>query len=110
MSVHNQILTDATNNKEVKVQRSSRRAGRAAHASLATQMDAFFRDRKPDLVILSADWLEYARPPRFDGMIADIKQTISQLNATGIPVVLLGPAVQFRNRLPSVLMRAHLRH
>ena len=91
------------------MQRSSRRAGRAAHASLATQMDAFFRDRKPDLVILSADWLEYARPPRFDGMIADIKQTISQLNATGIPVVLLGPAVQFRSRLPSMLMRAHLR-
>jgi peptidoglycan/LPS O-acetylase OafA/YrhL len=77
--------------------------------SLAAQIGAFFRDRKPDLVILSADWLEYARPPRFDGMIADIKQTISQLNATGIPVVLLGPAVQFRSRLPSMLMRAHLR-
>src|SRR5712671_5820051 len=72
-------------------------------------MDAFFRDRKPDLVILSADWLEYARPPRFDGMIADIKQTIAQLNTSGIPVVLLGPAVQFRSRLPSMLMRAQLR-
>ena len=27
----------------------------------ATQMDAFFRDRKVDLVIISADWLEYGR-------------------------------------------------
>jgi hypothetical protein len=74
-------------------------------------MDAFFRDgRKPDLVLMSADWLEYSRPPRFDGMIADIKQTISRLNELGIPVVLLGPAVQFRARLPSMLMRAYLRH
>ncbi len=73
-------------------------------------MNAFFGDHKPDLVILSADWLEYARPPRFDGMIADLRQTIAQLNGLGIRVVLLGPAVQFRARLPSMLMRAQLRH
>jgi peptidoglycan/LPS O-acetylase OafA/YrhL len=84
--------------------------GNASCRSFAVQMDAFFWDRKPDLVILSADWLEYARPPRFDGMIADIRQTISQLNERGVPVVLLGPAVQFRSRLPSILMRANLRH
>jgi SGNH domain (fused to AT3 domains) len=42
-------------------------------------------------------------------MIADLRQTISQLNGSGVPVVLLGPAVQFRSRLPSMLMRAHLR-
>ncbi len=77
--------------------------------SFAGQMVAFFMDRKPDLVILSADWLEDARPPRFDGMIADLRQTISTLDGLGIPVVLLGPAVQFRSRLPSMLMRAHLR-
>ncbi len=73
-------------------------------------MDAFFADRKPDLVVLSADWLEYARPPRFEGMIADLRQTISGLNGSGIAVVLLGPALQFKARLPSMLMRAHLRH
>jgi hypothetical protein len=84
--------------------------GTASCRSFAGQMDAFFRDRKPDLVILSADWLEYARPPRFDGMIADLRQTISQLNGAGVSVMLLGPAVQFRSRLPSMLMRAHLRH
>jgi peptidoglycan/LPS O-acetylase OafA/YrhL len=84
--------------------------GTASCRSFATQMDAFFRDRKPDLVVLSADWLEYARPPRFDGMIADLGLTISRLNSLGVPVVLLGPAVQFRTRLPSMLMRAHLRH
>jgi peptidoglycan/LPS O-acetylase OafA/YrhL len=84
--------------------------GNSSCRNLAAQMEAFFRDRKPGLVILSADWLEYARPPRFDGMIADLRQTIAQLNAAGIAVVLIGPAVQFRSRLPSMLMRAQLRH
>jgi peptidoglycan/LPS O-acetylase OafA/YrhL len=83
--------------------------GSAPCHRFAGQLDAFFRDRKPDLVILSADWLEYARPPRFDGMIADLEQTVSQLNGLGVAVVLLGPAVQFRSRLPSMLMRAQLR-
>jgi hypothetical protein len=83
--------------------------GTAACRDFATQMDGFFATHKPDLVILSADWLEYSRPPRFDGMIADLRQTIAKLNGQGMPVVLLGPAVQFRSRLPSMLMRAHLR-
>ena len=81
--------------------------GTASCRGFAAQMQAFFADRKPDLVIMSADWLEYARPPRFDGMIADLKETIARLNASGIRVVLLGPAVQFRSRLPSMLVRAH---
>jgi peptidoglycan/LPS O-acetylase OafA/YrhL len=83
--------------------------GIASCRRFAAQMDAFFRVRKPDLVIMSADWLEYARPPRFDGMIADVKQSISRLGELGIPVVLLGPPVQFKARLPSMLARAHLR-
>jgi hypothetical protein len=72
-------------------------------------MDSFFQGAKPDLVIISADWLEYARPPRFDGMIADLKQAIARLNASGIAVALLGPPAQFRSRLPAMLMRAQLR-
>jgi peptidoglycan/LPS O-acetylase OafA/YrhL len=84
--------------------------GNAFCRSFAAQMETFFADRRPDLVILSADWLEYSRPPRFDGMIADLKQTISRLNGSGIAVVLLGPAVQFKARLPSMLLRAQLRH
>ena len=84
--------------------------GTASCRGFAAQMLGFFGDRKPDLAILSADWLEYARPPRFDGMIADIKTTISRLSGLGIRTVLLGPAVQFRARLPSILARAHLRN
>ena len=83
--------------------------GNASCRSFAAQMAAFLGEHKPDLVILSADWLEYARPPRFDGMIADLNQTIARLNGAGMAVALLGPAVQFRSRLPSMLMRAHLR-
>jgi len=84
--------------------------GTASCRSFAAQMQAFFEARKPDLVIMSADWLEYARPPRFDGMIADLRATIARLSASGIRVVLLGPAVQFRSRLPSMLARANLRN
>ncbi len=83
--------------------------GNASCRNFAAQMETFFGDHKPDLVVISADWLEYARPPRFDGMIADLRQTIAKLNGAGIAVDLLGPAVQFRARLPSMLMRAHLR-
>jgi hypothetical protein len=83
--------------------------GVASCKSFAARMDAFFKDSKPDLVIVSADWLEYARGPRFDGMVADLKQTIAEINGRGIAVVLLGPPVQFRSRLPSMLMRAQLR-
>jgi peptidoglycan/LPS O-acetylase OafA/YrhL len=83
--------------------------GHAACHDLAAQMDTFFRDRRPDLVIMSADWLEYGRRSRFDGMIADLRQTISRLNGLGIAVAVLGPSIQFKARLPSMLMRAHLR-
>jgi peptidoglycan/LPS O-acetylase OafA/YrhL len=83
--------------------------GTAYCRDFAALMQAFFRDHEPELVMLSADWLEYSRPPRFDGMIADLRNTVSQLNASGIRVVLVGPAVQFRSRLPSMLIRAHLR-
>jgi peptidoglycan/LPS O-acetylase OafA/YrhL len=84
--------------------------GNAACRNLASQMDAFLHDHRPDLVVLSADWLEYAGSSRFDSVIADLKQTVARLNGLGIAVVLLGPAVQFRSRLPSMLMRAHLRN
>jgi peptidoglycan/LPS O-acetylase OafA/YrhL len=84
--------------------------GVASCKEFAARMDSFFQSSKPDLVIISADWLEYSRTPRFDGMIADLKQTIARLNDSGVRAVLLGPPVQFRSRLPSMLMRAQLRH
>jgi peptidoglycan/LPS O-acetylase OafA/YrhL len=75
----------------------------------AAQMDTYFRDHRPDLVVMTADWLEYGRGSRFAGMIVDLINTIAALNERGIAVALLGPAVQFRARLPSMLLRAHLR-
>ena len=84
--------------------------GYPACQTFAAHMSAYIRGRTPDLVIMSADWLEYARPPRFDGMILNLRNTIADLNHSGVSVVLLGPAVQFKSRLPSMLMRAHLRN
>ncbi len=77
--------------------------------SLAVRMDAFFRDHRVDLVIMAGDWLEYGRGARFDAMIADLKHTVARLNDAGMAVALLGPAVQFKARLPSMLLRARLR-
>jgi peptidoglycan/LPS O-acetylase OafA/YrhL len=83
--------------------------GHAVCPGFAAQINAFLRDRRPDLVIIAGDWLEYTRGHRFAAMVADLTQTIAKLNELGIAVALLGPAVQFKARLPSMLMRAHLR-
>jgi peptidoglycan/LPS O-acetylase OafA/YrhL len=83
--------------------------GNISCRAFAAQMEVYFNSHKPDLVIMSADWLEYGRSSRFDGMIVDLGRTIASLNERGITVALLGPSVQFRARLPSMLLRAHLR-
>jgi SGNH domain (fused to AT3 domains) len=83
--------------------------GTAGCHDFDAQMQAFLGDHKPDLAILSADWLEYARHPSFAGMIDDLRIVIASLTAAGTHVVLLGPSVQFKHRLPSMLLRAHLR-
>lgn len=75
----------------------------------AARMQEYFNGNKPDLVIMSADWLEYGRSWRFDSVIADLGRTIAALSERGIAVVLLGPSIQFRARLPAMLLRAHLR-
>ena len=59
--------------------------GNASCRGFAEQMDGFLRNHKPGLVILSADWLEYSRPPQFDGMIADLRQTIAKLKSKACP-------------------------
>jgi hypothetical protein len=43
-------------------------------------------------------------------LISTSENTIASLDGLGIRVALLGPAVQFRSRLPSMLARANLRN
>jgi peptidoglycan/LPS O-acetylase OafA/YrhL len=75
---------------------------------LDAQMASYFRQHKPDLVIMSGDWLEYGRSSP-EAMIADLRTTISSLTTAGIRVALIGPSLQVRSRLPSMLARARLR-
>ena len=84
--------------------------GEVSCRDFAAHMQEYFDKARPQLVIMSADWLEYGRSWRFDGMIADIKRTIAALGERGIAVALLGPSIQFRTRLPAMLLRAHWRH
>ena len=51
--------------------------------SLTSKWMRSFANHKPDLVIISADWMEYSRPPRFDGMIADLKQDTCKTEWSG---------------------------
>jgi peptidoglycan/LPS O-acetylase OafA/YrhL len=88
---------------------SAETQGVAACRVLASQMRDYLATARPDLVVMSADWLEDARPPRFASMVHDLKSTLRRLQDAGIPVVLVGPSVQFRARLPSMLARATLR-
>ncbi|MGJ5177095.1 acyltransferase family protein [Bradyrhizobium oligotrophicum] len=88
---------------------SAETQGVAACRAFAGQMRDTLAQMRPDLVVMSADWLEDARPPRFAGMVRDLEQTLQRLNEAGIAVVLLGPSLQFRARLPSMLARARLR-
>ena len=73
----------------------------------ARQMEEFFQDHHPNVVIISADWLEYSRRG-FDVVIEDLKKSISLVQSTGARVFVLGPAVQFKGPLPEMLLRAHL--
>lgn len=73
-------------------------------------MAAWFASHKPDVVILSGDWMGDVFSSRFDTMIDDLRNTIDTLTGHGIRTVLLGPAVQFKTGLPSLLARALLRN
>src|SRR5690606_6621842 len=66
----------------------------------------YFKDHKPDVVILSSHWLYFTREDRYGPMLEDIKNTIAALTSRGIRVVLLGPSVQFKAALPDLLIRA----
>jgi peptidoglycan/LPS O-acetylase OafA/YrhL len=70
----------------------------------------WFDANKPDIVFMSSDWMDHGRSSRFDSMIEEIRSTIATLTARGTRVILLGPSVQFKAVLPSLLIRAILRH
>lgn len=69
---------------------------------------AFLEETKPDIVIISADWLGYSR--RRDYVTIDeINRTLQSLKNMGIAAVIVGPSIQFKGRLPSMLLRAEIR-
>ncbi|MBN8982499.1 MAG: hypothetical protein J0I29_14670 [Rhizobiales bacterium] len=62
-----------------------------------------------DLVIVAADWRGYSRRPDAAAMMGDLDPSLRELSARGIPVVVLGPPIQFRGSLPSMILRADVR-
>ncbi len=60
----------------------------------------------PDVVIISGDWLGDVHSSRFDSMVENIKATAATLISRGSQVIVVGPAVQFKTGLPSMIIRA----
>ena len=58
-------------------------------------------------IILAAHWRPYMRRPDFE---QDIGQTLSMIEALGIPVLLIGPPMEFPASLPPALVRTELTH
>jgi hypothetical protein len=87
---------------------SANEHGIASCVQFARQMQEFFRDHHPNIVVIAADWPEYFRRG-FDLIIEDLKRSAMLVEASGARVVILGPAVQFKGQLPAMLLRAHLR-
>ena len=71
---------------------------------LADRVRDFASAHRPSLLIISADWVGYTRRAGTAAIIANLKKTIA---AAGVPVVLIGPSIQFKGRLPSILMRSY---
>ncbi|MEH2513259.1 peptidoglycan/LPS O-acetylase OafA/YrhL [Nitrobacteraceae bacterium AZCC 1564] len=75
-------------------------------APLAKQVRTFLNTASVRLLIISGDWLTYSQEAGIANFVSNLKTTIAQV---GVPVVLIGPSVQFRGRLPSILTRAFAR-
>lgn len=63
----------------------------------------------PDVVILSGDWMGDMLTSRQSSMMEDLHTTVATLEKRGSFVVVVGPAVQFKTRLPAMLVRAMAR-
>jgi hypothetical protein len=72
--------------------------------ALADRVRSFVAANHPSLLIISADWVGYSKRIGGGPMISNLKQTIA---AAGVPVVVIGPSVQFKGRLPSILIRSY---
>ena len=65
------------------------------------------RSRRLSAIILAAHWRPYMRRPDFE---QDIGRTLSMTEALGIPVLLIGPPLEFPAALPPALVRTELTH
>jgi hypothetical protein len=63
-------------------------------------------DHTPSMVILSGDWLPDLNSSRFEWLAESMRGTIKTLTDRGIRVVLIGPSIQFKTGLPSILIRS----
>jgi hypothetical protein len=59
--------------------------------------------RRPDAVILSAAWTVLIDEFGYDAILASLRRTVLEIARHGVPVILMGPAIQYTDRLPYIL-------
>ncbi len=77
---------------------------------LSQRIALLAREQKPDLVIMSADWIGYAHSLGVTAMTDVVRRSIGEWHKAGVKVAVIGMSIQFRSRLPSMLLRAEGRH
>ncbi|HEY0219818.1 MAG TPA: acyltransferase family protein, partial [Afipia sp.] len=80
-----------------------------ACSGVSRSVGNFIANQRPDIAIVAGNWSTFIRQKGFDLFLADLRQTIADLNSRGIPVLLVGSPIQFTRPLPSLMMRAKAR-
>ncbi|HEY0233595.1 MAG TPA: acyltransferase family protein, partial [Afipia sp.] len=79
-------------------------------AAMSRAIDNWIQHARPDLVIIGGFWSSYVAKQGFDGMTDSLLRTAAALKARGIPLLIIGPSVTYRGRLPMMLLRARSRN
>ena len=64
---------------------------------------SFIKTQHPDAVVMGATWNVLTREFGYDAIMGPLQKTVSAIVAQGIPVVVLGPPIEFVDNLPYIL-------
>lgn len=82
----------------------------AACRGVSQSVGDFIAHQRPDLAIVAGNWSSFINLKGLDIFLPSLQQTIADLNSRGVPVLLVGPPVQFSTSLPSLIMRTRARN
>lgn len=78
----------------------------AVCVALRERVAAFLKDYKPDMVVVAGVRMVESDERGFGVVVGAIRGLVAELMAHGIPVLVVGPSLEFKGRLPVLLLRA----